>query len=322
MTKRQRGGATIAPPWVLSVRLLATGELMFRSAYILKSASIGAVASVLLLACAPAQAEWRTHIAGAPPILPSRFEPRTPLPDDTPGISFEEPRLIMPTVPRSRTAPRAASPAPRIVPAALETAPDAEAPGPWVAPLFDRRLSPAEREADIAPELIDAVLRIEPLYDPTRLYGTALPVRTGVSAGTAAMDNVFADQWQRADLDANVNQRVAYIAMAWHRHGPLPCDAFAKNRARGYNQPALTALSRADCAALARTQSAGVTLAPIVAGLIDVPTFAAPMPGARMSSVAFWEQRRADIARAEEDLKLRRLWHGGKQGVARSFARR
>ena len=284
-----------------------------------KCVPIGALAS-LLLVCAPAQADWRTHIAGAPPILPSQFEPRAPVRDESPGVSFEEP-----PAPSAPAPARGAVPAvPEVTPAALEEAPDEPATPQWVAPMVDRRLNAAERGTDIAPELIDAIARIEPIYDPTRLYGAALANRMAVSAGTAAMDNVFADHWHRADLDANINQKVAYIAMAWHRRGPLLCDAFSKNRARGYNQPALTALSHTDCVVLARgeTEVARATIAPVVSGTIDVPTFAAPMPGARMSSVAFWEQRRAEIARAEEELKLRRVWHGGKEGVARNFAGR
>ena len=263
-----------------------------------KPAYIGALASLLLL-CAPARADWRTPIAGAPPILPARFLPRE--------------AKIVATLP---SAPAAA--------AELSDA-ESDAPIAWIAPLVDRRLTAAERTADLAPELQDAIMRIEPMYDPTRIYGAATPVRMSVSAGTAAMDSVFADRWQRADPDANVNQRVRYIALAWHRRGPLACDAFMKNRPRaGYEQPALTELSRVDCALLARVQTQGFDEeppAPIVVGWIAVPAFAAPMPGSRMSSDAFWAARRADIARVEAELRLRQVWHGGMQGITASLAR-
>ena len=258
-----------------------------------KPAYIGALAS-LLLTCMPAWADWRAPIAGAPPILPARF------------------------LPRDATAPTAAEVAPELN--------DADAPIAWIAPLVDRRLTLAERSADLAPDLLEAIMRIEPMYDPTRIYGTEPPSKLVVSAGTATMDSVFADRWRRADPDANVSQRVTYIATAWHRRDALPCDAFKKNRKRaGYEQPALTALTLADCAELARGETPGfdsATPVPIVSGWIAVPTFAAPMPGSCMSSVAFWAARREEIARIEDEMRLRHVWHGGMQGITASVARR
>ena len=267
---------------------------MPKFAFLITLASLVAAA---LLAGGPARAEWRGPIAGSRPILPSRFVPSEP------------PRLVA-ALPEFR--------------GAIEDT-QADSPISWIAPLVDRRLSASQKSAGIAPELLEAILRIEPIYDPTRLEGPQSPVRASVSAGTAAMANVFADSWDRADPDANVSQRVSYIAMAWTRHGALPCDAFMKNRARaGYERPALSALSAADCAELLRAEEAApsdtAAPVPIVPGWIAVPTFAAPMPGSRLSSEAFWAARRAEIASVEEELRLRRTWHGGMQGVTPTVA--
>ena len=267
-----------------------------------KSAIICAFAllAAALLAGGEARAEWHATIAGSKPILPARFVQREP------------PRLV------------AALPEMPAEPAAL---PGADSPISWIAPLVDRRLSEAQRTASLAPELQDAIMRIEPIYDPTRLEGPQVPVKLSVAAGTASMNNVFADGWERSDPDANVSRRVPYIAMAWQHGGELPCDAFLKTRARaGYEQPALTALTQADCEELLRAQAATADEAaapvPIVPGRIAVPTFAAPMPGSRLSSEAFWAARRAEIARVEIDLRMRQTWHGGMQGITRAVARR
>lgn len=266
---------------------------MFKIASLIARASLVAAA---LLTGGSARAEWRGSIAGSRAILPARFVPREP------------PRLVA-SLPEMRDAPQM---------------PAADSPISWIAPLVDRHLSETQKSASIAPELMDAILRIEPIYDPTRLEGPETTVRASVSAGTATMDNVFADSWDRADPDANVSRRVPYIAMAWTRRGALPCDAFIKNRARaGYERPALTALTQADCAELLRAEDAApgdaAAPVPIVPGWIAVPTFAAPMPGSRLSSDAFWAARRAEIARVEEELRLRQTWHGGMQGVSQTM---
>ena len=263
---------------------------MSKVAFIIALASIVAAAPL----AGGARAEWRGPIAGSRPILPAHFVPSEP------------PRLV--ALPELR---------------GNEQEPQPDSPIAWIAPLVDRRLNDAQKSASISSDLVDAILRIEPIYDPTRLEGPETPVRATVSAGTATMDNVFADSWDRPDPDANVSRRVPYIAMAWTRSGALPCDAFMKNRARaGYERPALTALTEADCAELLRAEAAAPEDAdapvPIVPGWIAVPAFAAPMPGSRLSSEAFWAARRAEIARVEDELRMRQTWHGGMQGVSRA----
>lgn len=269
---------------------------MSKVAFIIALASLAAAE---LIASGSLRADWHGPIAGSRPILPARFVPH------------EAPRLVA-SLPGLQDAPEAPTP---------------DAPISWIAPLVDRRLSEAQKGANISPELLEAIQRIEPMYDPTRLEGPEVPVKMKVSAGTAAMNNVFADSWDRADPDANVNQRVPYIAMAWMRKGDLPCDAFMKDRARaGYERPALTTLTQIDCAQLLSAQSAtaaeAVMPTAIVPGVIAVPTFAAPEPGSRMSSEAFWAMRRAEIARLKEELRLRQTWHGGLQGIPQTLAGR
>ena len=262
-------------------------------------ALIGAVAPLVLVVGAT-RADWRTPIAGAKPILQSRFTPA--------GVA-----------PAARATTMAAVPPPA-GPAALEGLTT------WSFPLVDRPLTAAEKAADIAPEMQDAILRIEPIYDPTRLDGPDSPPRKGLAAGTAAMDNVFADRWRMADPDANVNVKVTYLADAWQMKGDLPCDAFTKNRSRGYNYvaPILNALTSRDCRLLLRYEARGFddpAPVPIAAGPTQPPVFAAPMPGTRLSSEDFWAAQKARIAAIEAQLRLRQGWHGGVKGLTVGLAR-
>ncbi len=256
-------------------------------------------------------------MAGAEPILPSRFTP----------MGYE----ILPAGPK---APDAASGPPRLVPARLESPaivppvvgnaeaspaePAAKASPPlaplavaWSLPLVDRTLTQTQKTAEIASELVEAISRIEPLYDPTRLEGADAPQVLKISAGTALMDSVFADRWRRASLDPNVDLKVTYLALAWRTQG-VPCEAFSKNRAHDFGEPALTALSAQDCADVARAQEQRFvdgTPAPIVVAPISVPVFAAPLPGSRLSSKDFWAAQRARVAaiQAHLDRKWRPL---------------
>ncbi len=176
----------------------------------------------------------------------------------------------------------------------------------WAKPLFDRRLSQAEKTAALAPELIDAVLRIEPIYDPTRLAGPDTPAAMAISGGTAAMDNVFADRWRLADPDANVAQRTTTLATVWQTKGALPCEAYTKSRLVGPDEVVATALTGAECALLIATQARGfaqvgpIPIATAPSG--SVPVFAAPLPGSRMSSADFWAARKARVAAIQDRL--------------------
>lgn len=271
----------------------------------LKLAFIGALAPLLLL-CASARADLRTPINGGKPILPTRFLP----------MGF---KIVPPAVLPSQAPVDTAKPVPEPQPTAL--VPKARPPKPpvddtpivWTLPLVDRALSPSQKSADLPAELVEAVSRIEPMYNPARLDGTGLPPRMEVSAGSTSMDNVFADRWRSADPDPNVNRRVSYIAMAWQEKGAPPCDAFTKNRPHLPGDPALTAMNREDCAILQRQKARGVADAapvPLVTAALDVPVFAAPLPGSRMKSDEFWaaQKRRIEAIQAH----LHRQWHENK----------
>jgi hypothetical protein len=224
-------------------------------------------------------AEWRTSISGGRPILPQRFLPMRFEIEKSPG---GEPRFDTPSNTRS------------IV---------------WSMPLVDHDLTAAEKAAPLDGGLIEAMARIEPIYDPTRLDGPgALPM--AVSAGTASMINVFADRWSQASADPNVNIKVRFIAMAWQPHGARACDAFSKMRAHGWGDPALTGLSGEDCEMLAARQVRPWDQAPVPVAVawISLPIFAAPLPGSRMSSTDFWAARRAKIL--EIQARLRQKWEG------------
>ena len=188
----------------------------------------------------------------------------------------------------------------------------------WVRPLLDRRLSQAEKAAALAPELIDAILRVEPIYDPTRLEGPNTAPTMAISAGTAAMDNVFADRWRLADRDANVAQTATTLATVWQAKGVLPCEAFTKRRLVGPDEVVQTVLTGNECAALLATEARGfaqdapvpVTMAPSA----RVAVFAAPLPGSRMSSADFWTAQKARIAAIQN--KLPGAWPTGREAPA------
>ncbi len=174
-------------------------------------------------------------------------------------------------------------------------------------PMFDRHFSRAEKATPLAPELADAILRIEPIYDPTRLEGPGGAATMVVSAGTATTDDVFADRWHLADPDANVSRLVTTLALAWQAHtwqakGAVSCQAYAKTRLVGLDEVAATPLTERECAALLAGQTRGTRDAPVpiaMAPAATVPVFAAPLPGSRMSSADFWAAQRARIAAME-----------------------
>lgn len=252
----------------------------------LRPVLIGAMAPLVLIGT-QALADWRSPIAGAPSILPSRFTPQR----------FD---VVIPAAPPPPTSPAPARP----------PAPDA-APG-WTMPLLDRDLTEAEKAEPLDGELIEAIGRIEPLYDPTRVDGPDTAPPTRVSGGSAEMSDVFGERWRRLDLDANVDRKASPLARAWQGRDNPPCDAFAKVRTHAFDDPALTALDPDDCAAL-RTQSArgylDQPISPVAVAWIGVPVFAAPLPGSRMSSADFWAARRAKIE--EIQARLRRKWEKG-----------
>ena len=260
-----------------------------------KPAWLGALtlSALLALGAAPAVADWRSPIAGAPPTLPSRFEP----------VSRSAPGLIDPGEALLQAMPDP-EPAPAVILPPLVVA------NPFAFPLLDRRLSPSAKNAPLDPDLLEAILRIEPIYDPTLVDGPAAEHPLAVSAGTATMDDVFADHWHVASADPNVNRKVRYLAMAWARTGRLACDAYTKTRPHGFGDPALNALSDADCAALSPSQTVGLERpVAIASGRNGVPVFAAPLPGARLSSQDFWAAQRARIAAIQAH--LHRKWDPG-----------
>lgn len=223
----------------------------------------------LLLLPTGARADMSAAIAGSAPILPA-FSTAKAVP------------AIRPMAPQAAGGDEDASS-------------DASGPMP-AAPLFDRRLSAEERTADISPGLAYALLRIEGVYDPTRVYGTE-PTRMRIMAGTASMNNVFGDRWHLGDTDANVSYVVRYIAQAWQKGSAEPCGAYLKRRP-SVDIVEVTSLGPDDCAriiGLQGPQDAAWTQLAIAAAPTSAPIFAAPEPGARMSSDAFWAAQKARI---------------------------
>ena len=176
--------------------------------------------------------------------------------------------------------------------------------------MLDRHLNESEKAEPIAPELTDAILRIEGVYDPTRVGPFGPAFRMGVRAGTASMNNVFADRWSRADLDPNVHYRVAYLAEAWLQYDPSAdsCAAFEKTRPI-ISAVSLEMLSSADCTRIrlrrARKNKDLTLYAAVAGGPASVPIFAAPYPGARFSPAALSTVLRARIEAVREMIWFR-----------------
>ena len=216
------------------------------------------------------RADWRDPIAGASPVVPASLE-------------FGESMLTVHASPHQH-----------------DPAQDGGgAPIHWSQPLTDRRLDASQRIAPLDGGLVDAVKRIEPIYDPTRLDGPfeAEPMR--ISAGTAEMRDLFADHWRIASPDANVDTDVSPIALAWGV-GPTarPCEAYRVRRRHDWQEPALSAPTTADCRAIGVRQARGFAdAAPLAIAVAapPIPVFAAPEPGSRMSSDAFWAAQRARV---------------------------
>lgn len=278
-----------------------------------RSTFVGSLLAFPLVAAAAGDAQ-RT-IPGGHPILPARFvaDSKTAVVADFGALpspaSFQAAQALQAA--QSLKAAQALKAAQMLrVAHPLQPAPAGPLdplPLRWSPPLVDRTLTASEREENLAPELQEAINRIEPIYDPTRLDGPQDVLPLHVSAGTASMNDVFGERWTIATDDPNVNAKVYSIAMAWQMKGPQPCDAFAKNRVHDIGAPALTQLFAADCARLQIRQvrqSDGPI--PIVVARISVPVFAAPLPGSRMSSGDFWAAQRSRIDAIQA--RLHRKW--------------
>ena len=244
------------------------------------------LAAVLVWGTVSARADWRDPIAGATGILPTHFEQGG---DGT---------LTVHAAPRRETAP--SDGAGSIV--------------HWTLPLVDRRLDAGERIAPLAAELLDAITRVEPIYDPTLLEGPNVVVPMHVSAGTAEMRDIFGDHWRLASADANVDADVRPLATAWTAGaGPRPCSAYRVSRRHEWGEAALSAPNASDCLAIRQRQArrfADASSLPVAVAAPPIPVFAAPEPGSRMSSADFWAAQRARIAGIHAH--LHRKWTGAR----------
>ena len=248
--------------------------------------SLALVLAALLGAAAAARADWRDPIAGATTILPTNFEPG------------ESPLTV-------HAAPR------------LDGGDGGGVPFRWSQPLVDRRLDTGTRSAPLAAELLEAITRIEPIYDPTLLDGPNVVVPLHISAGTAETRDIFGDHWRLASADANVDADTRSMAAAWTAGpAPRPCAAYRVRRRHEWSEPALTATTAADCRAIRARQARGfadTSPLPIAVAAPPIPVFAAPEPGSRMSSTDFWAAQRARIDSIHAH--LHRKWIGPRSSV-------
>lgn len=170
--------------------------------------------------------------------------------------------------------------------AAPEHDEDATSPG-WVTPLMDRVLRTSEQTRDLAPDLREAMSRIDGLYttvlkldpnDITLAWSDHSTVRTFKPLRTTAS----------------------------YMEGLGPCEVFTRPRQR--HARTLTLLSPADCYGLMRSEPRrlrGLTATVMTSSNDSAPLFAAPLPGARLSSQEFWTEQKARIKSIEAQL------HGG-----------
>ena len=237
---------------------------------------------------------WFTAISGSRAILTTQFVPRSSV-----------------VAGSSAAAPSAADDEARETNEALQNAALPALTVHWSLPLVSRFLSPSRRLESMAADLQDAINRIEPMFDRTRLDGlysdTAVPLR--VSSGTASLSDVFGEHWHLASDDPNVNAKVSVIGLAWRRTAAEPCEAFTKNRQHEFGEATLTTLDEWDCRKLRARQAPHFNDAdqiPLVVAPLSVPVFAAPMPGSRLSSQDFWAAQKARINAIQA--RLRQKW--------------
>ena len=180
----------------------------------------------------------------------------------------------------------------------------------WSPPLVDRVLTASERAELLSADLQNAIFRMEPIFDPTRVGGAVEPVPLRVSAGSASMSNVFGERWHLASDDVDVDAKVASIGLAWRAPAVRSCESFVVRRLHDAGQPNLDALSTGACGrVLARLSNRFDDAAPlpVLAAAVDLPAFAAPMPGARMSSQQFWAAQKAHVEAIEARLRDKRF---------------
>ena len=207
-------------------------------------------------------------------------------------------------------APRFVSPNAEIVPVSAKTTlPSNDTPptltGRWILPLIDQSLTQTEKTEGLAPDLQDAIYRMEPMFDPTRVDGPLDAVPLRISPGSAALADVFGEQWHLASDDPNVDIQVPSIGIGWRLAAIAPCDFFRKRRPREVGMLALDALSLKDCSRiLHRRGRRGDDAEPlvVVGAPISLAAFAAPMPGGRLSSTDFWAAQKARVAAIEAHL--------------------
>lgn len=197
--------------------------------------------------------------------------------------------------------------------------PPRQARANWT-PLLDLHPSLAERAAPLPAELTDAILRIEGIYDPTRIgyFGRAL--RMEVRAGTMSMNNVFADGWMVSFADPNVHRRLRYLAEGWLWPGPSACADF--RRVRPHDSLAtFDQLSDQDCRWL-RARHVMDRSATVVAAPLSLPVFAAPYPGNRLSHKELMQAQSQHALAVRERLRiLRPIWMPGKTRPAADLMR-
>lgn len=244
---------------------------------------IATLAGALLAAVGVARADWRDPIAGANEILPA---------------DFEQGEAMLTVHPVSRRDPPSRE--------------DGASSPRWSQPLVDRHLDPGSRAAPLAAALLEAIDRVEPIYDPTRLDGPNVVVPLHISAGSAETRDLFGDHWRVASADANVDADARPLAVAWLA-GPIPraCGAYRVRRHHDWSEAALSATTAADCRAIRIRQArsfADTSPLPVAIAAPPIPVFAAPEPGSRMSSADFWVAQRARIDSIHAH--LHRKWTG------------
>ena len=161
--------------------------------------------------------------------------------------------------------------------------------------LFDLTVSRNDRAESLVADLQDAILRIEGIYDPTRvgMFGPAL--RMSVRPGMASMNNVFGDRWTIAAPNPNLHYRVRYLAEAWLWPRGGSCSLYFHIRAASSATLLLDSTSATDCESIKAVDD--WQQMPIASWEPDLPIFCAPYPGSRLGPKD-WQKETAFVRSA------------------------
>jgi hypothetical protein len=181
------------------------------------------------------------------------------------------------------------------------------------------------KQADLPPDIAEAVVRVESGYDPDAIGKVGEIGLMQVRLGTAAMLGFHGNAADLAKPDVNLHYGVKYLGQAWHLANGDLCRALMKYRA-GHGEEFMTPLSVDYCnRARGHLAALGSPLAAIGASSPVTPLFATynPKPtlalisptavyakykqGTPAATRAFWSAQEARVRAINARLEAK--WH-------------